>query len=337
MQLNYDIKRSINAYPPITGKGIKNNYGRQDGSLSRLITTDENGIPKQPRQVALEDNQYGIVNDFKQFGVDYTKEPMIVEQRGDGQLELISGFGRLSALLTMGVNRYFYEVLDFESLKDKIKWKRKFNTGEDHRKQGTPNTLDPYKKGLVELKNYNCINWRDDDVCRAEIRDMADGTISDAEVETVLDRFRQSNTREENVLGYTTEEANKRAKKLGQPTKGYVKNTSNPAWDRSGYVRKEGNFSSKIYDIVELYDNYGAVIEIVGFIMNPVHDRIGKQRKDYLKAFNRAKAWMKKHLKPEYHDIVVFKGFLPHIITADPKQGGLPMERALVNVDGSPV
>ena len=39
---------------------------------------------------------------------------------------------------------------------------------------------------------------------------------------------------------------------------------------------------------------------------------------------------MKKHLKPEYHDIVVFKGFLPQITTADPKQNGLPRERDLV-------
>ena len=159
---------------------------------------------------------------------------------------------------------------------------------------------------------------------------MADGTLSDTDVEVVLKRFRQSNTREENVVGYTTPEANKKAKQLGQPTKGYVKNTSNPAWDRSGFVRYEGNFSSKIYDIVNLYDNYGAKIEIVGFIQNPIHDKIGKQRKDYLKAFNRAKAWMKKHLKPEYHDIVVFKGFLPQITTADPNQGGLPRERDLV-------
>ena len=330
MQLNYDIERSRKAYPPITGNGIKKNLGRQDGPLSQLVTTDENGVLKQPRQVALEDNQYGIVSDFQQFGVDYTKEPMVVELRGDGQLELISGFGRLSALLSMGINRYFYEVLQFESPKDKIIWKRRFNTGKDHRKQGTPNTLDTYKKGLVEMKNANCINWRDDDVCRAEIRDMADGTLSDTDIETVLNRFRQSNTREENVVGYTTPEANAKAKSLGQPTKGYVKNTSNPAWDRSGYVRYEGNFSSKIYDIVELYDNYGAKVEIVGFIQNAIHDRIGKQRKDYLKGFNRAKAWMKKHLKPEYHDIVEFKGFLPQITTADPNQGGLPRERDLV-------
>tara|TARA_A100001388_G_C28773086_1_gene505221 strand:- start:582 stop:1598 length:1017 start_codon:yes stop_codon:yes gene_type:complete len=334
MQLLYDINRSIKAYPPITGKGIKSSQ-REEGSLEDLVLVDENDISLQPRIKKLEDTQYGLVNDFTRFGVDYTKEPMIVERRPDGNLELISGFGRHSALTKMGVTKYFYEVVEFDSPYDKIVWKRKFNCGEDHRKKGTPNGLDTYKKGLVELKRTSSFNFRSDTACRLAIQEMADGTLSDEDVEVVLKRFRKSNTKEESVEGYTQAEANKKAKELGYPTCGYVKDSSNPAWDRIGFVRHDGDFSSKIQDILKLYvEQNQTKVEIIGFIQNPIHDRIANQRKNYMKKFDATVKWMEEHLKEEFHNVVEFQGFLPQILTADPNQNGLSRERALVDKFG---
>ena len=335
MQLLYDINRSLKANPPSypSDKGIKF-IERKDGVLSKLKIMTPTGVLLQPREKSLEEGQYGLEHSYRVNGVLYDKEVMVVELRADGEEELISGYGRNATFAKIGAKRYFYDLVEFESPYWKEVWKRRFNTSKDHVAKGTLNTEGTYLKGLISLKNQKGFNFRDDDEVRMALLEMSDGQLHEDQIEKLLTKFRKSNSREEGVTALTQAEANAAARLLNLPTGGYVKDSSLVSWDSTGFVRYEGNFSGKIYDFVNLYDNYGEKIQITGFIQNVVHDNIAQQRKDYLNGYNKTVKWMKKFLHKDYHDIVEFKGFLAQINTADPSQGGLPRERGLVDKTG---
>ena len=123
---------------------------------------------------------------------------MVVELRKDGELELISGFNRRNYLMKdYGKDvTYFYDVVQFESPFYKTLWKRRYNSGKDHRAQGVPNTIGSYVKGLIEAKNGDQFVSTDDDAVRAAIDFMADGKKSPEQIEAILSKFRETNSKQ---------------------------------------------------------------------------------------------------------------------------------------------
>lgn len=342
MQLLFDIERSLKVNPPKYGKGIKW-IKRKAGKLNSLVVEDENGISLNPREKDLnkepgQDPQ--LQKSFKTHGPLYEKPVMIAELRPDDKEELQSGFNRRDNLMIgLGVGTYFWDLIEYESPFYKTLWKRRFNATEDHVVKGTPNTEGTYLKGLVEAKNGKQFDPTDDEAVKEALRFMSttpEGRrhLDDEDIEKLLGKFRKTNSKEVGVIAFDTPAANRAAKKIGLPTNGYVKDISLDSYDTSGYVRYKGDFSSKIVDMVDLFDKYGKPIEITGFIQEVVHDKIKDQRTNWKKAFDKTVEWIKEHLHERYHDMVVFKGFLAQISTKDETQEGKPRERGLVDVNG---
>lgn len=335
MQLLFDINRSLKANPPIypEDKGIKF-VERKRGKLSSLRTEDSKGVSLQPREKNLEQTQRGTEHSFKVNNVMYDKEVMVAELCDDNVEELISGFGREYVFNNMGVDTYFWDVVEFDSPYWKAIWKRRLNASKDHIANGTPNTEGTYIKGLVELKNTKGFNFKNDDQVKLALLEMSDGQLNEDQTEKLFKKFRKNNSIEEGVIALTQKDANVAVTKLGLPSSGYVKLTSSPAWDTLGFVRHKGDISNKIVDFVNLYDNYNQKILITGFIEYVVHDNIKKQRQAWLKQFQVGIEWIKTHLDEKYHDILEFQGFIAQINTRDDSQGGLPRECGLVDVNG---
>ena len=103
-----------------------------------------------------------------------------------------------------------------------------------------------------------------------------------------------------------------------------------------GFVYKTGDLKKEIIGWVEKYDHYGKKIQITGYIEHTDLDEnvIKNQRKAFIKQLNDTIALIKKYL-PDYSNIVEFNGFIAQITTPDPKQGGKPKERGLVDIHGN--
>ena len=335
MQLLYDIKRSEKVNPPNYGEGITF-IKRKSGKLDTLRVLDEKGVSKQPREKNIEEGQRDTEQSFRVNNVLYDREVMVAELCDDGVEELISGYGRKHTFKNMGVTTYFWDVVKFDSPYWKAIWKRKLNASKDHIGKGTPNTEGTYIKGLVELKGDKSFNWRDDDEVKLALFRMSDGQLDEKQIEKLLKKFRKSNSKHIGIAAYNKTEANAETKKLGLPTSGYVKDISSDAYDTVGFVYKSGDLKKEIIGWVEKYDHYGKKIQITGYIEHTDLDEnvIKNQRKAFIKQLNDTIELIKKYL-PDYSSIVEFNGFIAQITTPDPKQGGKPKERGLVDVDGN--
>ena len=338
MQIQFDINRSLKACPPNKqhGTGVIH-IERKSGKLKDLVTNNHKGVSLQPREKEVENKRAdGEVLTFHLDGVLYKKEVMVAELREDGKEELISGYNRRDYLMSNYGDdvTYFYDVVKFETPYYKTMWKRRYNSSDDHRAQGIPNNVGAFLKGLVEAKNGKEFDSTNDDEVRSAIDFMAKGTKSIPQIESILTKFRETNSKEVGIRALNSNMANDDAKKLKLPTKGYVKNLSDPRFGQVGFTRGGGDFTRKIVEYVNHYVNYNEKIKITGFILFAEHDKIKKQRKKWLEDFNKSLEWMRKHLAKEFHDIIEFQGFLAQITTADETQGGKPKERGLVDVNG---
>ena len=344
MQLLFDIKRSLAACPPKKQHNITSKPNgviwleRQAGKLKALTRTNEKGISFQPREKKTEENRAeGETISFSQDGVIYEKEVIVVELREDGKLELISGYNRVEYLLeTYGDDiYYFYDVVQFESPFMKTMWKRRYNSGQDHSAQGVPNTQGDYVKGLIEAKNRNQFDAKDDDEVKFAIDFMANGKKSAAQIEAILSKFRETNSKEIGIRALNSDMANSDARLLKLPVKGYQKNIKNNPNLETGFVRGGGDFNSKMITWINLIDHYNQPVQITGFVLFAEHDNILKQRTKWLKDFNACLEWMEDKGLGYYAKQIHFKGFLAQITTEDSSQGGKAKERGLVDVDGN--
>jgi len=338
MQLLFDIKRSLAANPPKNQHGVGVIFNdRKQGKLKDLVVKNSKGISLQPREKNIEENRAeGETLSFKQDGVLYKKDVMVVELRKDGELELISGFNRRNYLMKdYGKDvTYFYDVVQFESPFYKTLWKRRYNSGKDHRAQGVPNTIGSYVKGLIEAKNGDQFVSTDDDAVRAAIDFMADGKKSPEQIEAILSKFRETNSKEVGIIALNTDMANSYARLLGLPVKGYQKSVKNNPRLETGFVRGSGDFKSKMVTWIDLIDYYNQPVQITGFVMFAEHDNILKQRTKWLKDFNSFLKWMEDKGLGHYSKQIHFKGFIAQITTEDTSQGGKPKDRGLVDVNG---
>jgi len=336
MQLQFDINRSLKANPPKYGKGIKF-IERKIGKLSTIRTTDSKGNSLQPREKNIENEQRNTQHSFEVNGVMYDKDVMVTELCNDNIEELVSGYGRTYTFGEMGVDTYFWDLVKFDSPYWKAIWKRKLNAGKDHIAQGTPNTKGTYIKGLVELKNTDSFNHRDDDEIRNALFEMSDGQLNEKQIEELLKKFRKSNSKYIGINAYDKPDANKAASKLGLPTSGYVKDISSSAYSTVGFVYRTGDLQKEIIGWVKHYDYYNQKIKITGYIEHTDLDEevIKRARIIFLKKLDKTIETMKTYLDTNWHDIIEFQGFLAQITTPDSKQGGKPKERGLVDVSGN--
>ena len=339
MQILFDINRSLKANPPKNQHGIGVTFlDRDKGKLKDLVVVDDENVTLQSREKNLEENRAeGETISYKQDGVLYEKDVMVVELRKDGKLELISGFNRRKYLMEEYGDDiiYFYDIVQFESPFYKTLWKRRYNSGKDHRAQGVPNTIGTYVKGLNEAKNNNQFNSRNDDEVRFAIDFMANGKKTPEQIEVILGKFRETNSKEIGIRALNTPMANEDARLLKLPVKGYQKNVRlNPRLE-TGFVRGSGDFKSKMITWIDLIDHYNQPVQITGFVLFAEHDNILKQRIKWVKDFNNCIQWMKDKGLGHYAKQIHFKGFLAQITTKDTEQGGKSKERGLVDVNGN--
>ena len=333
MNMVFDINRSLKANPPNYGPGIEW-IERKAGRLEDLVTMDSEGVSLQPREKEKETGE-DLKTSFKTHGVLYDREVMVVEKREDEEEELQSGFNRWDDLGELGVERYFWDLIRYDSPFYKALWKRRFNASlKDHLAKGIPNKSGDYMKGLEEAVGMESFNWQDDGAVIDAIDFMANGSKDSDQIEGLLKKFRKTKNPNPNVVALDTPKANKVLEGLGLPYNGYIKDASKKSYGKIGFSRWDGNFQSFMCKYVDLYDSYHEPINIYGFIEFLVAEQVTQQRKNFLKHFQDSVDWAEKHLNKKYHDIFHFIGFLAQITTPNPLDGGKRKERGIVDVNG---
>ena len=336
MQINYDIQRSLKHNPPTSLYNPKEGItfvDRIHGNLPSLIKVDKKGNSLNPREKEVEKYDHeGLTFHIETL---YDKDLMVAEQRKDGQLELISGFGRCFYFNDRDIDTFMIDVVRFKDDYWKSLWKRRFNAGKDHKAKGLPSTEGSILKGLSEAREANSFNWRDDKECIKALRFMTNGMKSDKQLEKLLKKWRELNPADDNVRGLTTKVADYLCKEMGLPYKGYIKDLSLSSYDRIGYcVSRDDDVNIKMKTFVDLYDNWGKEIELYGFIQHVVTKNLERDRKNILEKWEQSIKWMNKHFGKKYKNIVKFKGFHAQLRTKNLIDGGRPTERGIVDEKG---
>ena len=190
----FDIQISLEKCPPNYGKGLTW-LKRIAVNLDTLIIKDAAGVTLQPRKKNLEEqNTDDLTSSFEANGILYDRQVMVVEERADGELELISGFNRHHVLLRLGITTWFVDVVTFEgSTFYKALWKRRLNATKVHVAVGVPNTEGSFLWGLSEARDANSFDWKDDRVVLAALDFMANGSKTKDQLEKLLKKWRQTN------------------------------------------------------------------------------------------------------------------------------------------------
>ena len=335
MKLLFDIEKSLSINPPNYGVGIKW-IRRQKVKLIDLVIVDDNGNSLQSREKEhVEQSHNDLDTSFKANGVLYDREVMVCKLRKDGRLELHSGYNRLYVLTSNGVSHYFVDVVTYDNPYFEVLWKRRFNSTADHIGKGTPNTEGTYLNGLSEAKEKETLDWESDEKVKEALRFMARGSKTEKQISALLKKWRQTNNPNPFIRGLNTAMANKLSMKMGLPHKGYCKDGSLDYYGQCGFNRYSGDISSKIVTFAKLFDERKVPIKIYGFIEHVVLDQIENQRQEFLNDFNNGLQWIKDHLQPKYHNMVQFEGFHAQDRSKNSEDGGLPIERGIVDVKGN--
>ena len=210
---------------------------RIHGNLPSFIKVDPEGNSLNPRKKELEEYDHEGLTFHN--GVLYDKELMVVEKRKDGELELISGYGRCYYFQNRDIDTFMVDVVTFENEYYKAIWKRRFNASVDHVAKGIPNTEGSILKGLSEARAAESFNWRIDEEVRKSIRLMEpNGSKSEEQVEKLLKKWRQTNHQDDSVRGLNTAVAKDICDKMGLPYKGYQKDLTKESFGRITFIIK---------------------------------------------------------------------------------------------------
>lgn len=338
--IHYSINRSLQVNPPElfynNKKGI-NFVERVSIDLTRLIIVDEHGTTLQPRRKDKNPKRTDIFNSFSK-GILYDKDTMVIEKRKDtGEYELISGFNRLFTLKDrMGVKNYFADVVIFDSPLDKSVWKRGLNYGEDHTGNGQPSTVGDILNGLYEIKRENSIDVTDDDAVLEQIDRMFQEKGTPEQLKKVLKKFRETTSRDVRIRALNSPTAKEYLKTLGIHSGGLHKTTQEVAY----ILWENPTVSHKFFTHAQYFDQYCKEpfypkIKLYGFLQEVNFDKIDIQRQAWMQSLERDIENLKKYIRPEYYDMYEFVGFISQIISANPKDGGRPKERGIVDVHGN--
>jgi len=260
---------------------------------------------------------------------------MVVEKREDGELELISGFGRCHWFNERDIDTYMVDVVKFKSPYWKHLHKIRFNASPDHVAKGIPNTEATLLKGLDDAKEANSFNWKDKKERIKALRFMTNGSKSEEQLRKLDKKWCEDNPADDTVRALKTHVANFLCKEMELPYKGYVKNASLASYGRIGYcVSRIDDIDIKMKLFIDLYDKHKVPIELYGFIQHVVPKNLAKQRQDMLDTWNKSIKWMNGHFDDKYKDVVKFKGFHAQLRSKNSADGGRPIERGIVDVNG---
>jgi hypothetical protein len=327
MNIQFDLERSKRGFKPNYGVGVQY-IDRRLVKLSEIIHIDKDKNTYQPRVFDAVRTNVNKLKDSISNRYDYKKPVMVCELGLDDKLYLKAGFNRRQCYEELNQPVVIVDVVQYDSPAESIAHGILSNEYHDIAED---NDDRDYAQALKQLIIKNCCE-RDDDAYLKDFLKKISPSKSPAQRTAIFKKFRKSFSSYDFVKDVDQTIANGILEDNDFPSQGYVLDLG-----QIGFARSDGDFGTKIKQMVDLYDKYQQPIQIFGFILNIDPAKITNQRKAWLKKYESTIHWIRQHLAEEYHDIFQFIGFLGQIKTKDTLNHGLSKEDILVDVNGKSI
>lgn len=325
--IQFDLERSKKGFKPNYGVGVQY-IDRRLVKLSDIIYKDKDNNSLQPRVFDTVRTNVIKLKDSISNRYDYTKPVMVCELGLDNKLYLKSGFNRRQCYEELNQPKVIVDVVQYDNPAESIAHEILANEYHDIAED---NDDRDYAQALKKLVYEGCCE-RNDDVYLKDFLKKISPSKSPAQRTAIFKKFRKSFSSYDFIKDIDQAIANQILEENDFPSQGYVLDLG-----QIGFARSDGDFGTKIKQMVDLYDKYQVPIQIFGFILNVDPARITNQRKAWLKKYESTIHWIRQHLAEEYHDIFEFGGFLGQITTKDTLNHGLSKEDILVDANGKSI
>jgi hypothetical protein len=332
-----DIEKSEKLSPPNYPKGVKH--------IKRIRTLRSNCTWKQDQEFRVDVNNLPNVRQLQDSyivnGILYDEPVQVVIVDPDNKDRFIGVIGhhRDEAQENLGWDYAIYDVVIFEKPIDRIKLGA---TSNQHRPHARSTPEDLAKIITMAVKEGSLLN---DDKSIKEFIEVIAKDRTEGQQDTIFKKYRINKSQFDSMLPLDGEKANKLAKELGVPFEG-DKNLSDSG--EYGYVKEPGGYKSVMHDGLKTWIKDDQDIVVTGYIIHPKPAKLYKSRKTWKQGIDNMNDFLYEvaakltDLKKE--DVIKlglspfkYGGFLPQVVTNDPKQGGLPKENGIVDVNGQPI
>lgn len=336
-QINFDLGRSLKkCIPNFYPKGVTFQE-RTIIDRTSILERDEEDISFQIRlRDIVRVNLLKLIDSFQNLGWIYSERPIVVEYLPKGgNYRLIAGFNRMRAFKELKQTKVLVDVVSFDTKADRIKYMILSNEGH---LPAEDNDDKDYVKALKKAVIEGCYERNDTQGLKDFLFDMSPSKSTAART-AIFKKFRAVTSAYENVLDVDASVANEILEDNGYPCKGVVlqEDSDGEPFAQIGFARPNGDFGSKVKQMLDLYDKYQVPVEIYGYILNVDPSRINEQRETWMDSFESTMLWVKQHLNKKYHNAFQFCGFIGQITESDPNNFGNRKEDIIVDVKGKSI
>ena len=332
-----DIEKSLKQSPPNYPKGVK--------YIKRIRTLRSNCTWKQDQLFRADVNNLPNVRQLEESyivnGILYDEpvQVVMVDPDNKDRFSGVTGHHRNEAQATLGWDYAIYDVVEFEKPIDRITFGAISN---QHKPHASSTDEDLVRVVAMAVKEGSLLN---DDKSIKEFIEVIAKDKTEWKQKSIFKKYRIHKSEYDTMLPLDGEKANELAKELGIPFEG-DKNLS--ASGEYGYVKEPGGYKSVMHDGLKMWVKDDQDIVVTGYITHPKPAKLYKSRKTWKQGIDNMNDFLyevaakltnlkKDDVKKLGLSPFKYGGFLPQVVTNDPKQGGLPKENDIVDVNGQPI
>jgi len=281
---------------------------------------------------------------YKVYGILYDEPVQVVMVDPDNKDRFIgvTGHHRNEAQENLGWDYAIYDVVEFKKPIDRITFGAISN---QHKPRAASTIEDIVKMIAMAVGDGERGYLPNDDVSIKAFIDIIAKDRTEFKRRFIFRKYRTIKSKFDSMKPLDGEKANELADSLEAPYGGDKNFVDSGEY---GYVKDTGGYKSVMHDGLKLWLRDDKDIVVTGYITHPNPSNLYKKRKSWkedidnmnnflysvaAKLTNMKVEDIKKLNKSPFN----YGGFLPQVVTNDPKQGGLPKENGIVDVNGQPV
>ena len=281
---------------------------------------------------------------YKVYGILYDEPVQVVMVDPDNKDRFIgvTGHHRNEAQENLGWDYAIYDVVEFKKQIDRITFGAISN---QHKPRAASTIEDIVKMIAMAVGDGERGYLPNDDVSIKAFIDIIAKDRTEFKRRFIFRKYRTIKSKFDSMKPLDGEKANELADSLEAPYGGDKNFVDSGEY---GYVKDTGGYKSVMHDGLKLWLRDDKDIVVTGYITHPNPSNLYKKRKSWKEDIDNMNNFLynvsAKLTNMKVEDIkklnkspFKYGGFLPQVVTNDPKQGGLPKENKIVDVNGQPV
>ena len=282
-----------------------------------------------------------LTDSYKVYGMLYDEPVQVVEVDPNNKDRFlgVAGHHRDKAQEELGWDYAIYDVVKFKTPQDRIAFGA---TSNQHTPKACLTKEDLVKVITMAVKDGSkgCLT-NDDASVKGFISRIAKNKTS-SQQDGIFKKYRSTKSKYESMKPLDGKAANELAAELNVPYEG-DENIADSG--ECGYIKEPGGYKTVMHDGLKLWVEDDHDIVVTGYITHPDPSNLYKRRGTWKNGIDSMNNFLykvaAKLTNMSYDDVKLlgkspfkYGGFLPQVVTNDPKQNGLPKENGIVDVNG---